>query len=94
MLSLSLGLTGGGMHALFTGHKVINISPDVQVDPDFVRLIAEEPWIPDAVNFMNSTGGHITLIAVGVLLIFFTLHIAKGIGYVHGRIAETLLVRL
>jgi hypothetical protein len=94
MLSLSLGLTGGGIRALITGDPTITISQDVQIDPDFIRLIHEEPWIPDAIQFFNSTGGHITLIAVGVLLIFLMLHVARGIGWVHGRIAETLLVRL
>ena len=94
MLSFSLGLTGGGIRALFTGDPTINISPDVQVDPDFIRLIHDEPWIPGAVDFFNSTGGHVTLIAVGLLLLVLTLHVARGVGVVHGRIAETLLVRL
>jgi hypothetical protein len=31
---------------------------------------------------------------VGVLLFFVTLHAARGIGWLHGRLAELLLVRL
>jgi hypothetical protein len=30
----------------------------------------------------------------GVLIFFVLLHIARGIGWLHGRIAELLLVRL
>jgi hypothetical protein len=31
---------------------------------------------------------------VGLLLFFVVLHIARGVGWLHGRIAEGLLVRL
>jgi uncharacterized membrane protein len=94
MMAFSLGLTGGGIRALITGNPAITVSPDVQVDPDYIRLIHEQPWIPDTVAFFNSVGGHVTMVAVGLLLIFLMLHVAKGIGWFHGRIAETLLVRL
>jgi hypothetical protein len=30
----------------------------------------------------------------GALLIFLVLHMAKGIGWLHGHLAELLLVRL
>lgn len=94
MMALSLGLTGGGIRALITGNPTVVIGDDVRIDPDFVRLMHDEPWIPQLIDFMNSTAGHIAVVAVGILLIFVMLHIAKGIGFVHGRIAETLLVRL
>ena len=94
LLSLSLGLTGGGIKALITGDPTVSISEDVWADPDFMSFVHKNPWVPDAVHFFNTTGGHITLVALGLLLIFITLHIARGIGYVHGRIAEVLLVRL
>jgi hypothetical protein len=35
----------------------------------------------------------IALFPVGFVLFFFTLHIARGVGYAHGRMAEKLLVR-
>ena len=39
--------------------------------------------------------GLITLAAfVGVLLFFVMLHVARGIGWVHAKLAEALLVRL
>ena len=38
--------------------------------------------------------GIVLAMAVGVLFIFVVLHLAKRIGYLHGRIAELLLVRL
>lgn len=94
LLSLSLGLTGGGIKALITGDPTITISQDVWADPDFISFIHKNPWVPDAVHFFNTVAGHITLVAMGLLLIFITLHIARGIGFVHARIAETLLVRL
>lgn len=96
MLSCSLGLTGLGLQQLITGRPLIHYPPGIDVlnDQDYVDLIRDNPWIPDAVTFFNSTAGHITVIAIGILLIFIMLHIARGIGWVHGRIAETLLVRL
>jgi hypothetical protein len=31
---------------------------------------------------------------LGLLMFFLVLHVARGIGWLHGRIAEVLLVRL
>jgi hypothetical protein len=33
-------------------------------------------------------------IALGVIVFFLTLHIARLVGWLHGRVAEHLLVRL
>ncbi len=36
----------------------------------------------------------IVIAAVGVLLLLLTMHLARGIGKLHGLIAKNLLVRL
>jgi uncharacterized membrane protein len=50
--------------------------------------------VPFLDHIFHTAPGLIVAMAVGVLLIFLVLHLAKGIGYLHGRIAELLLVRL
>jgi hypothetical protein len=45
-------------------------------------------------HIFHTAPGLVLAMFVGVLLIFLVLHLAKGIGWLHGRIAETLLVRL
>jgi len=49
------------------------------------------PWLD---HLFHTAPGLLLAIALGTLLLFIVLHIAKGIGWLHGRIAETLLVRL
>jgi hypothetical protein len=49
------------------------------------------PWLD---HIFHTAPGLVLAIAVGTLLLFVTLHLAKGIGWLHGRIAELLLVRL
>lgn len=63
-------------------------------------------WAPVAAMFAPSYGIYLdgeqsvpmwatpVLAAVGVLLLFLTLHLARGIGHVHGQMAKHLLVRL
>ncbi len=50
-------------------------------------------WI-DGVNVANSFWMWPLLSAAGVLLLFVTLHLANGIGKLHGAMAKHLLVRL
>jgi ABC-type multidrug transport system fused ATPase/permease subunit len=49
------------------------------------------PWLE---HLFGTAPGLVLCMLIGVLFIFLTLHLAKGIGWVHGRIAELLLVRL
>lgn len=49
------------------------------------------PWLD---HLLHTAPGLIVATLVGVLLFFVVLHIARGIGWLHGRIAELLLVRL
>jgi uncharacterized membrane protein len=49
------------------------------------------PWLD---HLFHTAPGLFLSIALGMALIFVVLHVAKGIGWLHGRIAELLLVRL
>lgn len=45
-------------------------------------------------HFFHTAPGLIIAAFVGIFLFFIMLHVCKGIGWLHGRIAEALLVRL
>ncbi|HVZ90554.1 MAG TPA: sensor domain-containing protein [Rhizomicrobium sp.] len=77
-LSVSLGVTAGCLYSLFT-----NDASHIQVD--------DVPWLQ---HLLHTAPGLVLFAFVGVLLFFVVLHIARGIGWLHGRIAELLLVRL
>ena len=53
--------------------------------------IDDLPWLQ---HLLHTAPGLILLAAAGVLLFFVTLHVARGIGWMHARLAELLLVRL
>jgi hypothetical protein len=76
-IALSVGLIGGSLAGLVSGHAHIQIS--------------DVPWLD---HLFHTAPGLVLAIFIGVLLLFLTLHLAKGIGWLHGRIAELLLVRL
>jgi hypothetical protein len=42
----------------------------------------------------HTAPGLLFLLIVGLLLTFCLLHLARGIGWFHGKLAELLLVRL
>ncbi|MBP6015036.1 MAG: sensor domain-containing protein [Alphaproteobacteria bacterium] len=48
---------------------------------------------PELDALLNQPHGLVLLIIVGLIGILFTLHLARVIGFVHGKIAEALLVR-
>src|SRR5262249_10194880 len=45
-------------------------------------------------HILHTAPGLIVFALIGVLLFFVVLHLAKMIGYLHGKLAEVLLVRL
>jgi len=49
------------------------------------------PWLD---HLLHTAPGLMLVAVVGLLLFFVVLHIARGVGWLHGRIAEGLLVRL
>ncbi|GAA0536296.1 putative membrane protein [Rhizomicrobium palustre] len=53
--------------------------------------ISDLPWLE---HLFHTAPGLILLALVGVLLFFVVLHVARAIGWMHGKIAEALLVRL
>ncbi len=77
-MSVSLGVTGACLYSLVT-----NDASHIHID--------EVPWLA---HLLHTAPGLILFGLVGVLMFFFVLHIARGIGWLHGRIAELLLVRL
>jgi uncharacterized membrane protein len=50
--------------------------------------------LPYLEHLLHTAPGLILLAVVGTLMFFLVLHVARAIGWVHGKIAEGLLVRL
>jgi len=53
--------------------------------------VSDVPWLDHA---LHTAPGLAAAALFGILLFFILLHVCKGIGWLHGRIAEALLVRL
>jgi uncharacterized membrane protein len=49
------------------------------------------PWVD---HLLHTAPGLVVVGLLGVLMFFFVLHMARAVGWLHGRIAEVLLVRL
>ncbi|MGH6877375.1 MAG: sensor domain-containing protein, partial [Rhizomicrobium sp.] len=49
------------------------------------------PWLD---HLFHTAPGLVLLMLIGAVLIFIVLHMAKGIGWFHGHLAELLLVKL
>jgi hypothetical protein len=77
-LALSLGLSFGGIWTLFGGGR-------------HFQLVDGPGWVH---GFAHNPLAGILFTAIGMVLFFLTLHLARLIGWLHGRIAEHLLVRL
>jgi hypothetical protein len=80
MLSVSLALAGAPLIRLVGDLSGLHSSCDA----------AE--WICGPVMWLNSWPGTFVLCIIGILLLFVTLHMARGLGYLHGQIARHLLV--
>jgi hypothetical protein len=50
----------------------------------------DAPWLE---HVMHTAPGLAVAGIFGIFLFFLVLHLAKGVGWLHGRIAELLLVR-
>ena len=53
--------------------------------------IGDVPWLN---HLLHTAPGLILMAVIGVLLFVCLLHLARAVGWLHGRIAETLLVRI
>jgi hypothetical protein len=60
-------------------------------DVDHVHIDGGPLWLIDAVH--TPVAGAV-FIALGVVIFFLMLHVARLIGWLHGRVAEQLLVRV
>ncbi len=47
----------------------------------------------DGIAWLSSWGGSVFLCVVGIVMVFATLHLVRGMGRLHGQIAKQLLVR-
>ena len=77
-LAFSLSMIGTSFYGLITG------------DASHIQ-ISDAPYLA---HMLHTAPGLIVLAMLGVLLFFVVLHIARAVGWVHGKIAEALLVRL
>lgn len=90
-LVTSIATTGGALGSLITGKDLIQQIGDFDIN---TGVWMSDPQVEWWAHFFNTAPGLVVLAILGILLLFITLNIAKGIGWVHGRIAEALLVRL
>lgn len=80
-LAVTLGVTSGSV--------IAGAFYELSTGRNVVR-IDEYPQL-DAL--LNEPYGLVLLVVVGMIGILFTLHLARVIGFIHGKIAEALLVR-
>ena len=64
---------------------------DLVTDQSHVLHFGDLPWLD---HLFHTAPGLILLMVFGAFLIFVVLHMTKGIGWLHGHLAELLLVRL
>jgi len=82
----TLAVTGIALSAGLIGGSIFSL-----ITGESHVQISEVPWLE---HLFHTAPGLVLLAFSGVLLVFVVLHIARGIGWFHGRIAELLLVRL
>jgi uncharacterized membrane protein len=57
-----------------------------------IRCDSGPDWLCDVLNWMGGWGGATVLCVLGLLLFFTLLHVARGLGHLHGQLAKHLLV--
>jgi uncharacterized membrane protein len=90
-LTTSVASIAGAVWSLITGRDLVNMDNDITSDLGTINGTDALQWLH---HFLNTAPGLVVLALCGVLLLVLTLHIARGIGWIHSRIAEVLLVRL
>lgn len=86
IIYFTLAVVGIALTLGFIGGSLVGLLSD----RSYVH-ISDVPWLD---HLFHTAPGLFLLLAVGVVMIFVVLHMAKGIGWLHGRVAEALLVRL
>jgi uncharacterized membrane protein len=80
-LAVTLGVTSGSV--------IAGAFYELSTGKNVVRL----DTYPQLDALLNEPYGLVLLVIVGMIGILFTLHLARVIGFIHGKIAEALLVR-
>lgn len=80
-LAVTLGATSGGMIA----SSFYELSTG--------KNVAQLPNYPEIDALLNTPHGLVLAIIVGMIGVLFMLHLARVVGFIHGKIAEALLVR-
>lgn len=93
LLRLPLGII------YFTLAVVGIVLPVALIGGGLIDLVTDESHVhitdvPLLNHLFHTAPGLILLMLLGAFLIFVVLHMAKGIGWLHGHLAESLLVRL
>jgi len=60
---------------------------------DVGTCVGAPEWICSSVEWLSGWGGATVLCLLGLLLFFLLLHVARGLGYLHGQLAKHLLVQ-
>lgn len=81
VLAVGLGVTSGSL--------IAGAFYELSTGKNVVRIDGQ----PELDALLNSPPGLVLLIVAGLVGILFTLHLARVIGFIHGKIAEALLVR-
>ncbi|HEX4157362.1 MAG TPA: sensor domain-containing protein [Rhizomicrobium sp.] len=86
IIYFTLALVGIVLPIALIGGSLI----DLVTDESHIHF-SDVPWLN---HLFHTAPGLLLLMALGGFLIFVVLHMAKGIGWLHGHLAESLLVRL
>lgn len=89
IIYFTLAVTLLAVSLAFVGAPVLNA---VAAAWGFRNSCDGPTWVCDGVLWLNSWPGAFFLCIVGVLLLFVTLHMVRGLGQLHGQIAKHLLV--
>lgn len=80
-LAVGLGVTSGSV--------IAGAFYELSTGKNVVRI----DTYPELDALLNTPHGLVLLVVAGMIGILFTLHLARVIGFIHGKIAEALLVR-
>lgn len=81
LLAVSIGFVGAPVMKLAIG--MAHLQEGMCTGPD---------WLCNLNSWVNSWPGSFTVSILGIVLLFATLHLVRGLGYMHGQIAKHLLV--
>lgn len=82
LLSVSIGFIGAPIIKALSG--VLRIDPGI---------CNSSPFTCSGLEWLSSWPGAFTVCAAGIVLLFVTLHLVRGLGRLHGQIAKHLLVQ-